>query len=67
MASSNSFTGVGVADMSRTLHAAKAAAAGTGHPAFWAYAAAGAAAVIPPQPKRRTATTTGQSVDRGTT
>ena len=65
MASINAFTGVGVAGMSRTLHAAEAAA--TAHPAFWAYAAAGAAAAIPPQRKRRTATATGQSVDRGTT
>jgi hypothetical protein len=65
MANINAFTGVGVAGMSRTLHAAEAAA--TAHPAFWAYAAAGAAAAIPPQRKRRTATATGQSVDRGTT
>lgn len=64
MASINAFTGVGVAGMSRTLHAAEAAAAA--HPAFWAYAA-GAAAAIPPQRKRRTTTATGQSVDRGTT
>ena len=64
MANINAFTGVGVAGMSRTLHAAEAAA--TAHPAFWAHAAAGAAAVIPPQRKRRTATATGQSVDRGT-
>ena len=63
MASINAFTGVGVAGMSRTLHAAAA----TAHPAFGAYAAAGAAAAIPPQRKRRTATATGQSVDRGTT
>ena len=66
MASINAFTGVGVAGMSRTLHAAEAAAAATAHPAFWAYAAAGAAAAIPPQRMRRTATATGQSVDRGT-
>jgi hypothetical protein len=64
MANINAFTGVGVAGMSRTLHVAEAAAA---HPAFWAHAAAGAAAAIPPQRKRRTATATGQSVDRGTT
>jgi hypothetical protein len=67
MASINAFTGVGVAGMSRTLHAAEAAADATAHSAFWAYAAAGAAAAIPPQRKRRTATATGQSVDRGTT
>ena len=67
MASINAFTGVGVAGMSRTLHAAEAAAAATAHPAFWAYAEAGAAAAIPPQRMRRTATATGQSVDRGTT
>ena len=60
MANINAFTGVGVAGMSRTLHVA------TAHPAFWAHAAAGAAAAIPPQRKRRTATATGQSVDRGT-
>jgi len=66
MANINAFTGVGVAGMSRTLHAAEAAAA-TAHPAFWTYAAAGAAAAISPQGKRRTATATGQSVDRGTT
>ena len=66
MASINAFTGVGVAGMSRTLHAAEAAAAAAAHPAFWAYAA-GAAAAIPPQRKRRITTATGQSVDRGTT
>ena len=66
MANINAFTGVGVAGMSRTLHVAEAAAAAAAHPAFWAHAAAGAAAVIPPQRKRRTATATGQSVDRGT-
>jgi hypothetical protein len=67
MLSKNVFTGVGVAGMSRTLHAAEAAAAATAHPAFWAYPVAGADAVIAPQRKRRTATATGQSVDRGTT
>jgi hypothetical protein len=67
MASMNAFTGVGVAGMLRTLHAAEAAAAATAHPAFWTYAAAGAAAAISPQGKRRTATATGQSVDRGIT
>jgi hypothetical protein len=66
MANINAFTGVGVAGMSRTLHAASAAAAAA-HPAFWTHAAAGAAAAIPPQRKRRTATATGASVDRGTT
>jgi hypothetical protein len=45
MANINAFTGVGVAGMSRTLHAA---------------------AAIPTQRKRRTATATGKSVDRGT-
>ena len=65
MANINAFTGVGVAGMSRPLHAASAAAAA--HPAFWTHAAAGAAAAIPPQRKRRTATATGASVDRGTT
>jgi hypothetical protein len=61
MANINAFTGVGVAGMSRTLHVAAA------HPAFLAHAAAGAAAAIPTQRKRRTATATGKSVDRGTT
>jgi hypothetical protein len=61
MANINAFTGVGVAGMSRTLHAGSAAAAAA-HPAFWTHAAA-----IAPQRKRRTATATGASVDRGTT
>ena len=65
MTSNKAFTGVGVAGMSRILHAVEAAAAA--HPAFWAYPAASAGAVIAPQRKRRTATATGQSVDRGTT
>ena len=65
MTSNKAFTGVGVAGMSRTLHAVEAAA--MAHPAFWAYPAASAGAVIAPQRKRRTATATGQSVDRGTT
>jgi predicted MFS family arabinose efflux permease len=68
MLSNEAFTGVGnavlAAGMSRTLHVAEAAAA-TAHPAFWAYDAAGAAAAIPPQRKRRNATATGPSVDRG--
>jgi hypothetical protein len=67
MLSNKAFTGVGVAGMSRTLHVAEAAAAATAHPAFWAYPGAGAAAAIAPQRKRRNATATGQSVDRGTT
>ena len=69
MLRNEALTGVGVAvlaaGMSRTLHVAEAAA--TAHPAFWAYDAVGAAAAINPQPKRRTAAATGQSVDRGTT
>jgi hypothetical protein len=65
MLSNIAFTGVGVAAMSRTLHVVEAAA--TAHPAFWAYDAAGATAAIPPQRKRRNATATGMSVDRGTT
>jgi hypothetical protein len=65
--SNKAFTGVGVAGMSRTLHVAEVAAAATAHPAFWAYPGAGAAAAIAPQRKRRNATATGQSVDRGTT
>jgi hypothetical protein len=67
MANINAFTGVGVAGMSRTLLVAEAADAAVAHPAFWAHAAAGAAAAIPPQRKRRNATATGKSVDRGTT
>jgi len=67
MASMNAITDVGVAGMWRTLYVAEAAAAAAAHPAFWAHAAAGSAAAIPPQRKRRTATATGQSVDRGTT
>ena len=62
MANNNAFTGVGVAGMSRTLHVDAEA-----HPAFWAHAAAGAAAAIPTQRKRRTAVATGKFVDRGTT
>jgi len=62
MESNYAFTGVGVAGMSRTLHAAAAAA----HPAFMPHAG-WAAAAITPQRKRRTATATGASVDRGTT
>jgi hypothetical protein len=65
MTSNNAFTGVAVAGMSRTLHAVEAAAAA--HPAFWAYPAAGPDAAIALQGKRRTATATGQSVNRGTT
>ena len=67
MLSNKAFAGVGVAGMSRTLHVAEAVAVATAHPAFWAYPAAGAAAAITPQRKRRNATATGQSVDRGTT
>lgn len=65
MENKNVFTRIGVAGMSRTLHVA--AAADAAHPAFWAHAAAGAAAAIPTQRKRRTAAATGKSVDRGTT
>ena len=66
MASINTFTGLGVAGMSRTLHVAAAAAAA--HPAYAAPAAVAdpRAAAIPSQRKRRTATATGASVDRGT-
>jgi hypothetical protein len=67
MTSKCAFTGVGVAGMSRTLHAAEAAAAATAHRAFWAYPVAGVDAAITPQRKRRNATETGQSVDRGNT
>ena len=64
MESNYAFTGVGVAGMSWTLHAAAPAghAAVAAHPA---HAATGAAAAIP-QRKRRTAATA-PSVDRGTT
>jgi hypothetical protein len=65
MICNQALTGVGVAGMS-PLHAAEAAAAATAHPAFWAYPVAGADAAIAPQRKRRTATATGQSVNRGT-
>jgi len=65
MTNFSAFTGVGVAGMSRTLHVDAVAA--EAHPAFWAHAAAGAAAAIPTQRKRRNATATGKSVDRGTT
>jgi len=63
MLSNSEFTGVSVAGMSRTLRVSAAAA----HPAFdaHAWAPAGAAAAITPQRKRRTATATGASVDRG--
>ena len=67
MASIYAFTGVGITGMSRTLHAAEAAAAAA-HPAFKAHAGPGEQP--PPlrrQRKRRNATATGQSVDRGTT
>jgi hypothetical protein len=60
----NAFTGVGVAGMSRTLYVAGAPAAAA-HPAFMAHADWPAAAITP-QRKRRTATATGASVDRGT-
>jgi hypothetical protein len=61
----NAFTGVGVAGMSRTLHVADAAPAVAAPSAFWAHAA-GAPAAITPQRKRRNATATRASVDRGT-
>jgi hypothetical protein len=65
MESNYAFTGVGVAGMSWTLRVAEARATAA-HPAFMAHAAR-AAAAITPQRKRRTATATGASVDRGTT
>lgn len=61
MGSNYAVTGVAIAGMTRILHVAAAA-----HPAFAAHAA-GAAAAITPQPKRRAAATTVSSVDRGTT
>ena len=65
MLSINTFKGVGVAGVSWTLDVPATAAAK--HPAYMAHAAAGAAAAISPQRKRRTAAATGTSVDRGTT
>ena len=65
MLSINAFSGVGVAGVSWTPRVPAAATAE--HPAFMAHAAAGAAAAISPQRKRRTAAATGPSVDRGTT
>jgi hypothetical protein len=67
MLSNIAFTGVGVVGVSRTLHVAEAAAAAAAHPAFMPYVAWNAAAAITPPRKRRTATATGPSVDRGTT
>ena len=61
MSSINAFDAVGIAGGSWTLRVPAAAE----HPAM-AYVAAGAAAAISPQRKRRTATATGPSVDRGT-
>jgi hypothetical protein len=61
MLSMNAFDGVGIAGGSWTLHVPAAAA----HPAM-AYAVASAEAAISPQRKRRTATATGKSVNRGT-
>ena len=63
MLSMNAFDGVRIAGGSWTLHVPAAAPAA--HPAM-AYAAAGAEAAISPQRKRRTATATGKSVNRGT-
>jgi hypothetical protein len=62
MVNINAFSGVCVAGDSWTLHVPAAAAA---HPAYMAQATAGVAAAISPQRKRRTATATGPSVDRG--
>ncbi len=64
MLSINTSSGVGVAGVSWTLRVPAAAAE---HPAYMAHAAAGAAAAISPQRKRRTAAATEPSVDRGTT
>ncbi len=61
----NAFTGVSVAGVSRTLHVAEAADVAAAHPAFMPHGAWSAAAITP-QRKRRTATATGASVDRGT-
>jgi hypothetical protein len=64
MTNTNAFAGVGVVGMARTLLVAEAAATAA-HPAFTAHA--GAAAAIPTQRKRRTATAIVASVDRGIT
>ena len=64
MLSMNAFDGVRIAGGSWTLHVPAAAAAA--HPAM-AHAEAGYAAAISPQRKRRYATATGKSVNRGTT
>jgi hypothetical protein len=61
----NALKDVGVVGMWRSLPAFAAAPAA--HPAAFAHADAGAAAAINPQRKRRTATATRPSVDRGTT
>lgn len=62
-------TGVGVAGMSRTLHVVAEIAVVAAHPAFAPPAAAmpvaWAAAAVPAQRKRRTATATEASVNRG--
>jgi hypothetical protein len=63
MVNNNTFSGVGVAGMSWTLHVAGTAAAAA-HPVA-AYAATGAQAIMPR--KRRTAAATIASVKRGTT
>jgi hypothetical protein len=63
MVNINTFSGVGVAGMSWTLHVPGTAAAAA-HPAA-AHAATGAQAIMPR--KRRTAAATVASVNRGTT
>jgi hypothetical protein len=63
MVNTNTFSGVGAAGMSWTLHVAGNAAA-VAHPAA-AYAATGAQVIMPR--KRRTAAATVASVNRGTT
>ena len=63
MVNTNTFSGVGVAGMSWTLHVAGTAVAAA-HPSA-AYARTGAQAIMPP--KRRTAAATVASVNRGTT
>ncbi|MCW2686523.1 MAG: hypothetical protein JWR37_1413 [Mycobacterium sp.] len=60
----NAHAGVGVTGMAGTTLLAPAASAPVAHPAFAAHAA-GAAAAITPQRKRRIATAIDASVDRG--
>jgi hypothetical protein len=66
MVNINTFSGVGAAGMSWTLHVSGFAAAAA-HPAAAAAHPAAAAQAIIPSPKRRTEAATAASVKRGTT